>query len=116
MAWSDAQLRPVDIALDRERSLTIKWADGHTTELPLVRLRQACPCAVCRTSREEAGRKQGGLPVQPSAAQAAEMVTAEGAELVGTYAVRILWRDGHRTGIYDFALLRRLDRKAPTSP
>lgn len=36
------------------------------------------------------------------------MATAENVELVGRYALRILWRDGHQTGIYDYELLRRL--------
>jgi hypothetical protein len=29
-----------------------------------------------------------------------------GAELVGNYAIRLRWTDGHDTGIYAFALLR----------
>ena len=33
---------------------------------------------------------------------------AESASLAGRYALRIVWADGHDTGIYDFPLLRRL--------
>lgn len=36
------------------------------------------------------------------------MATVAGAELVGHYAVRIRWQDGHDAGIYDYATLRRL--------
>lgn len=36
------------------------------------------------------------------------MVTVESAELVGNYAVRFVWRDGHDTGIYEFRALRDL--------
>ena len=30
------------------------------------------------------------------------------AEMVGRYAIRILWSDGHNTGIYSYELLRSL--------
>ena len=36
------------------------------------------------------------------------MVTVDEAELVGRYALRIRWKDGHDSGVYDFALLRSL--------
>jgi DUF971 family protein len=38
---------------------------------------------------------------------------ATGAELVGNYAVRIRFSDGHETGLYAWALLRELARSAP---
>jgi DUF971 family protein len=31
------------------------------------------------------------------------------AELVGNYAIRFRWSDGHDTGIFDFRFLRSLD-------
>jgi DUF971 family protein len=39
-------------------------------------------------------------------------VTARSAELVGHYGLRMVWNDGHDTGIYDYALLRRLGDKS----
>jgi DUF971 family protein len=36
-------------------------------------------------------------------------ITARGAELVGNYAMRIDFSDGHSTGIYTFEFLRELD-------
>ena len=38
------------------------------------------------------------------------MVTVRRAELVGNYALQIVWEDGHNTGLYDFGLLRRLSQ------
>ena len=35
-------------------------------------------------------------------------LTATGAELVGNYAIRIDWSDGHSSGIYSWAFLREL--------
>ncbi len=37
-----------------------------------------------------------------------DMMIVERAELVGAYGLKIVWNDGHDTGIYDFALLREL--------
>lgn len=75
--------------------------------IPLRELRRACPCASCRQAREELARNP--LAVLPTAQQSA---AALGAELVGHYALRIHWEDGHDTGLYDFALLRTLGEEA----
>src|SRR5512139_2498953 len=96
--------QPVDIDLDRSRELRIRWADGHVCVYPLTLLRKACPCAGCRAERERPGGT--GLPVVGTAAEQRDMVTVAAAELVGQYALRLSWRDGHSTGIYDYELLR----------
>lgn len=98
--------RPVALDLDRSRSLRVQWSDGLDAEIALPRLRQACPCATCRDAREESRRNP--LRVISGAASEQDRTTASGAELVGRYAVRIRWNDGHDTGIYDFSLLRQL--------
>ncbi len=104
--YSAAATQPVEIDLDRTRALTIVWADGARSSYPLAVLRRECPCAACREARREQGRNP--LRVMQSAAEQREMVIAEGVELVGHYALRIFWKDGHATGIYDFELLRSL--------
>ena len=35
-------------------------------------------------------------------------VRVTGAELVGNYAIKFRWSDGHDTGIFEFRLLRAL--------
>ncbi len=97
---------PVEIDLDRKRALTIVWSDGVRSTYPLALLRRECPCALCRQSRLEQGGQR--LPVVQPAAQQQLMAVADTLELVGNYAIRILWKDGHATGIYDFGLLRSL--------
>ena len=98
--------QPLEIDLDRTRELRIRWSDGHETVHPLVMLRKACPCATCREQR--AAQKPTQLPLLQSPAEQASMVTALKAELVGHYALSITWMDGHKAGIYDFAMLRAM--------
>ena len=35
---------------------------------------------------------------------------------VGRYAVRLVWNDGHRTGIYTFEFLRELSESSSKTP
>ncbi len=103
---ADATVTPVELDLERGAALRIRWADGHESRYPLVLLRRACPCAACRAERE--ARQRNPLHVLPTVASPQDMVTAAQAEIVGNYAFRVRWKDGHDTGIYDFKLLRRL--------
>jgi len=106
MSAVDPAVQPVEIDLDRGSELRIRWADGLESVYPLAVLRRECPCAVCRQEREE---KAGNpLRVMKSREEQQAMVTAAGAELVGHYALRIRWQDGHAAGVYEFALLRSL--------
>ncbi|MBI4579864.1 MAG: DUF971 domain-containing protein [Planctomycetes bacterium] len=102
--------QPTDLDLDlREQVLKITWADGVVSRLPLPMLRKECPCATCRTEREERGRSL--LPILKAAP--AETIEATGGHLVGNYALQLEWSDGHNTGIYDFRLLRTLADAQP---
>jgi len=93
----------------KAQMLHVRWADGAVSRLSLPFLRKQCPCAACRTEREQQGRAQ--LPVlQTDPADAARAV---GGHLVGNYALQIEWADGHNTGIFDFRLLRTLGNTSP---
>jgi DUF971 family protein len=112
-------VQPVDIEVVRDTELRIRWTDASLTVIPLAQLRKACPCAGCAAERDQADRR--ALPiVQESAAQRAMTIVAN-AELVGRYALRLVWKDGHDAGIYDFGLLRSLSpvpcaSLTPTAP
>jgi DUF971 family protein len=86
----------------------IAWEDGLQSELPLRFLRKYCPCAGCQGERDLLGRTL--LPIARTTYDGP--ITATGAELVGNYALRIDWSDGHNAGIYTFAYLRQLDALA----
>jgi len=65
------------------------------------RLRDSCPCATCKTEREELVKNL--LPIlKPGQFLITSIVP------VGQYAIQITWGDGHATGIYPFDLLRSL--------
>lgn len=106
MGVRDASGRGVPLALDldRQKELRIRWTDGHESVYPLEALRRACPCATCRAERE--ARQRNPLHVLAGSADRRAMTTVDQAELVGRYALRIRWNDGHDTGIYDFQTLR----------
>jgi len=103
---SDPRTQPVEIDLERTKHLEIRWADGHQSTIALLYLRNACPCASCRQTRLE--RVNNSSAVIPSEQSMPDMMIVERAELVGAYGLKIVWNDGHDTGIYDFALLREL--------
>ena len=96
----------MQIELDRARELRIRWEDGEVSVYPLSRLRRGCPCAACRAEREATTGTR--LPTVPPPEVQRKMSVAEGVELVGHYALRITWQDGHAAGIYDYAFLRSL--------
>lgn len=98
--------RPVELELVRGERLDVLWEDGHRSTYPLALLRRACPCATCRSEREQ--QQASPLRILKSPGDPERMITVESAELVGNYAVRFVWRDGHDTGIYDFRALRDL--------
>lgn len=101
---------PAGLDLDlKAQVLTITWADGAVSRYPADFLRARCPCAACRTRREQQARVL--LPVLSPAQSAKTTIT--GGSLVGHYAVQLEWSDGHNTGIYDFRLLRALAGELP---
>ena len=100
---------PTRIDLKKDRGLTLEWPDGTTSYYSIAYLRKWSPSAEMRQLREEQARNP--LTVLPaSAARATDgTLTAIDAQLVGNYALRIHFSDGHDTGIYSWAYLRQID-------
>lgn len=97
---------PSKLDLKKDKGLTIVWSDGMTSTLDLATLRSSCPCATCKEARAESQKKKSLLTVLPG--NYSEDLKIAGAELVGNYALKLTWTDGHDTGIYSFAFLREL--------
>jgi len=99
---------PRALDLKKDRGLTVEWADGTTSYYSIPYLRKMSPSAEQRQLREE--MEKNPLTVLPaSMAGSAADLRAESAELVGNYALRIVFSDGHRTGLYSWDYLRRID-------
>jgi DUF971 family protein len=92
---------PDEIGPNEDASaLRIRWRDGHTSFYPPRQLRLACPCAGCVD-------EMTGRPIlQPETVD--PDIHPLAIHFVGRYAIRFDWSDGHATGIYPFAFLRRL--------
>ena len=98
---------PKHLDLERSRGLQVTWQDETTSFFPVDYLRRMSPSAESRALREELD--QNPLAVLP--ASQSEPLKAENLELVGSYAVRISFNDGHHTGLYTWSYLRELDRE-----
>ena len=83
---------PTEINLhQKSRMLVIAFSDGKRFELPCEYLRVNSPTAETLTS---------GQPVTGK-----EQVNIDGIEAQGHYAVRLIFNDGHDTGIYSWETL-----------
>ncbi len=92
------------MTVDRAAALLrVTWQDGHESTYPLRWLRSNCPCATCREERKAAALETNAMKLFSGPLPSAEVV---GADLVGHYAVRFTFADGHGTGIYAFSALR----------
>lgn len=109
-------MEPPPLALDlkKDKGLTIRWADGTGSFFSVALLRKMSPAADAKEFRAEQARNP--LAILPSGAGRGQAgLTADGAELVGNYAVRITFSDGHSSGIYTWEYLRRLGSQAPSN-
>ena len=98
---------PVDIRYDNARHrLEISWADGGESAYDYEFLRWRCPCATCAGEMGHPGELQFVTALRP------EQYQLQSIDLVGLYAVRPTWADGHDTGIYAFDRLRALSEEA----
>jgi len=96
---------PEKIAISKSKGITIEWKDGHKSEYGLTYLRDKCPCATCTGAH-------GTPPRQPESANPFQMykpkLKIDAVEPVGNYALRIVWNDGHSTGLYSFEHFREI--------
>jgi len=101
-------LRPTDISASKSRrELTATWSDGHVSVYPFSLLRAACPCASCR------GGHENMKPDPDASVFTADLPDSSETRLVnvravGSYAIAIVWEDGHDYGIYNWHYLRAL--------
>src|SRR5438874_8614101 len=100
------EITPLKLNLKKDEKLEIEWQDGRRSVYTISYLRTMCPCAMCKTVREEKAAKKSLLQILPG--NFSDPLRAVSAELVGGYALKIDWSDQHSTGIYSFQYLREI--------
>jgi DUF971 family protein len=96
---------PVALKKDEAGRLVIEWGDGHRSVYAWKYLRDQCPCAGCR---EERGKPPDPFRVLSERELQAGPLAPVAMTPVGRYAYKIVWNDGHDTGIYTLEHLRDL--------
>jgi len=90
---------PTELSLDKDkRILTVSFDDGKSFTIPAELLRVLSPSA----------EVQGHSPEQRVTVGGKRNVGITRLEPVGNYAVRIVFTDGHDTGLYVWEYLREL--------
>jgi DUF971 family protein len=99
-----SDLIPTEIRLRRtSRMLEVSFADGSRFELPFEYLRVHSPSAEVK----------GHGPGQEVLVLGKENVAITAVEPVGQYAVKLVFDDGHDTGLYTWKYLYELGRERP---
>jgi DUF971 family protein len=78
-------------------ALELAENDGAAVAAPAERLRLACRCAWCTRARID-----GAFPAR------FEAVAISNVELIGGYAVRLHFSDGHDRGIFPWSFIRQI--------
>ena len=100
--------KATDIKVNKKtRKFTITWADGHTSVYPFELLRAACPCASCRGGHENMSSEPDPNVFNTSLKESPE-TSVSNVIPVGSYAITIIWEDGHDYGIFNWHYLRKL--------
>ena len=96
---------PTELKVDKDRALlTVSFEDNATFSLPAELLRVMSPSA----------EVQGHSPEERVTVPGKKAVRILRIEPVGNYAVRIVFDDGHDTGLYTWAYLRELGENKET--
>jgi len=91
----------MNVKIKDKENLQIQWDDGNVSIISCIDLRRACPCAVCSTERDNGDGHHFKIYKD-------NRLTIKSLQIVGNYALGITWKDGHNTGIYEFAYLKKL--------
>jgi len=106
-------LKPAKISVSKsEAVLHITWENETESRLPLAGLRAACPCAECKGGHENMGQP-GSPSLMKTTLKPGQSASLERVELVGNYAIQMVWGDGHAYGIYSWAYLQDLCPPVP---
>ncbi len=86
--------------------VAIAWSDGEESYFTFSELRAASPSAENQGERDILGVRHGGH----DGTARFEGVTVRSWDIVGNYAIRFAFSDGHGSGLYSYDYLRDLAR------
>jgi DUF971 family protein len=98
-------MKPKDIQLIGTE-LAVVWDDGSESFFPAEFLRQHSPSAQNIGEKDIFGNQYGG-----DGPRQFPGVRVEGWDLVGNYAMRPWFSDGHNTGLFSWDYLREIEKK-----
>lgn len=93
-------VEPTQIIEESDREISVNWSDDFQSKYTASQLRKACPCAGC--VNEWTGEKT------LNDASISDDLNFSHITVVGRYALNFHFSDGHDSGIYSFAYLRKL--------
>ncbi len=96
------QKPPLDVQIVGD-VLAIRWEDAREDYVPHSLLRAESPSALNKGEHDIFGNKYGG-----DEQKSFPNVRIIGWQYVGNYAIRLDFSDGHNTGLFSWALLRKL--------
>ena len=103
MTETSGATTPTDIEMDTQgKRMRFVWADGRRSDFDWEYLRWRCPCATC------SGEGEFAVELQSRTSFSAEELQMVDLELVGRYAVKPTWGNGHDTGLFTFRNLRQM--------
>lgn len=88
----------------KEKNLILTWNDNTISKVNLKKLRDECPCVNCKG---ESVIFDSYIPIK-SPFKPAGFYEIKSIEPVGNYAIQIIWKDGHNTGIYSYDILKNI--------
>jgi len=97
---------PEHLELRRRDGLEVRWRGGEISFFPIAFLRRMSPSADARAIRESLASNPLTVLTSSPSNLPLEALTAD---LVGNYAVRICFNDGHDTGLFSWRYLREID-------
>ncbi len=99
--------QPQKIKKTDNETLLITWSEDDISEIALTDLRDNCPCVHCKG---ETVIFSSYIPIK-SPFKAAGFYEIEKIDRVGNYAIQIIWKDKHNTGIYSWNYLKEISGK-----
>ncbi|MCX7876203.1 MAG: DUF971 domain-containing protein [Melioribacteraceae bacterium] len=90
---------PININVNNSQMI-IEWNNKMLSKIKLSDLRKFCPCAYCEKEREN---DHGKFEVYTQ-----NQITIKKINMVGSYALNIIWNDDHSNGFYEFSYLKNI--------